>query len=196
MSSPSNELLWAIIGLILTVGGTFVEAFMTNFPWSWTEQGIQIHSLGVTYQIGAVLLTGCLGGKRAGALSQIAYITLGLVWLPVFSSGGGIDYLNEPTFGYIIGFVPGAWFCGILAFRRDKQLEWLTLSCLLGLVIIHSFGIIYLVGLQYFQWLVLDTPLLLIPMILQYSWYPLLGQLVLVCSVAVLAYGLRNILFY
>jgi len=196
VSSPSNELLWAIIGLILTIGGTFVEAFITNFPWSWTEQGIQIHSLGVTYQIGAVLLTACLGGKRAGALSQLAYIILGLTWLPVFSSGGGMDYLTQPTFGYIIGFIPGAWFCGILAFHRDKQLEWLGISCLFGLTIIHSFGIIYLVGLHYFQLLVLETPLLLMPMILQYSWQPLGGQLVLVCAVAVLAYGLRNILFY
>ncbi|AFZ44420.1 BioY protein [Halothece sp. PCC 7418] len=196
MSSPSNELFWTIIGLILTIGGTFVEAFTTNFPWSWTEKGLEIHSLGVTYQIGAVLLTGCLGGKRAGALSQLAYVTLGLVWLPVFGSGGGMDYLTEPTFGYIIGFVPGAWFCGILAFRRDKQLEWLAISCLFGLAIIHSFGIIYLVGLHYFQLFVLDSPLLLFPTILQYSWQPLDGQLALVCAVAVLAYGLRNILFY
>jgi len=196
VSSPSNELLWAIIGLILTIGGTFVEAFMTNFPWSWTEQGIQIHSLGITYQIGAVLLTGCLGGKRAGAFSQLAYVTMGLFWQPVFSNGGGLEYLLEPTFGYILGFIPGAWFCGVLAFRRDKQLEWLAMSCLFGLAIIHSFGIVYLMGLHYVKLFILDAPLLLWPTIAQYSWQPLGGQLVLVCAVAVLASGLRNILFY
>lgn len=196
MSSPTNELLWTIIGLILTIGGTFVEAFMTNFPWSWNEQGLEIHSLGVTYQIGAVLLTGCLGGKRAGLLSQLAYVTLGLVWLPVFTRGGGLDYLAEPTFGYIIGFIPGAWFCGILAFRRDKQLEWLAFSCLLGLIIIHGIGILYLVGLHYFNLILFDALLPLLPSIIQYSWQPLGGQLILVCAVAVVAYGLRNILFY
>lgn len=196
MSSPTNELLWAIIGLILTIAGTFVEAFTTNFPWSWTEHGIEIHSLGVTCQIGAVLLTACLGGKRAGVLSQLAYVGLGLAWLPVFSRGGGISYLAEPTFGYIMGFVPGAWLCGILAFRREKQLEWLALSSLLGLVIIHGVGIVYLVGLHYFNLMVFDALLPLLPTIIQYSWQPLGGQLVLVCAVAVLAYGLRNILFY
>ncbi len=196
MSSPTNELLWTIIGLILTIGGTFVEAFMTNFPWSWNEQGLEIHSLGVTYQIGAVLLTGCLGGKRAGFLSQLAYVTLGLIWLPVFTRGGGLDYLSQPTFGYLIGFIPGAWVCGVLAFRYERQLEWLTLSCLFGLAIIHSMGIIYLVGLHYFNLMAFDALLPLVPNILQYSWQPLGGQLVLVCAVAVLAYGLRNILFY
>ena len=196
MSSPNHELLWTIIGLILTIGGTFVEAFMTNFPWSWSEEGLKIHSLGITFQIAAVLLTACLGGKRAGFLSQLAYVTLGLVWLPVFSRGGGMGYLTEPSFGYIIGFVPAAWFCGILAFRHQKQLEWLALSCLLGLMIIHGMGIIYLVGLHYFNLMVFDALLPLFPNIIQYSWQPLSAQLVLVCAVAVLAYGLRNILFY
>lgn len=196
MSSPTNELLWTLIGLILTIGGTFVEAFMTNFPWSWTEQGIEIHSLGVTCQIAAVLLTGCLGGKRAGALSQLAYVILGLVWLPVFSRGGGMGYLSEPTFGYILGFVPGAWLCGFLAFRREKQLEWLAFSCLLGLLIIHSVGIVYVVGLHYVNLMIFESLLPLLPTIVQLSLQPLGGQLVLVCAVAVLAYGLRNILFY
>lgn len=196
MSSPSYELLWTIIGLILTIAGTFVEAFTTNFPWSWTEQGIEIHSLGVTYQIGAVLLTGCLGGKRAGALSQLAYLMIGLAWLPVFSRGGGITYLAEPTFGYLVGFIPGAWFCGVLAFRRDKQLEWLALSCLLGLLVIHTVGIVYVVGLHYFNLIAFDTLLPLGSTLIEYSWQPLPGQLVLVCAVTVFAYGLRNILFY
>lgn len=196
MSSPSHELLWTIIGLILTIGGTFVEAYTMNSPWSLIEHGLEIHSLGVTYQIGAVLLTGCLGGKRAGVLSQLAYVSLGLAWLPVFSQGGGMGYLTEPTFGYIVGFIPGAWLCGVLAFRRDKQLEWLALSCLLGLAIIHSMGIVYLVALHYINIIIFDALLPLLPTIIEYSWQPLRGQLALVCAVAVLAYGLRNILFY
>lgn len=196
MSSPNNELLWTIIGFILTVGGTFIEAFITNFPWSWMEKGIQAHSLGITFQVAAVLLTACLGGKRAGALSQLAYLTLGLTWLPVFSHGGGFDYLTEPTFGYLIGFIPGAWYCGVVAFRQEKQLEWLGLSCLLGLIIIHTVGIMYLVGLHYFHLVILEITRPLLPAIFEYSWQPLPSQLALVCAVAVVAYGFRSILFY
>lgn len=196
MSSPNNELLWTVIGFILTIGGTFVEAFMTNFPWAWMEEGIKAHSLGVTFQVAAVLFTACLGGKRAGALSQLAYVTLGLAWLPIFSQGGGLDYLTQPTFGYIIGFIPGAWYCGVVAFRQERQLEWLGLSCLLGLLIIHTIGIIYLVGLHYFNLIILEVTMPLLPAILEYSWQPLGSQLALVCAVAVSAYGLRNLLFY
>ena len=87
----------------------------TNPPWTWSENGIQFGSLGIYCQVGAVLLTGCLGGKNAGILSQIAYIFVGLFWLPVFTQGGKLSYLMEPTFGYILGFVPAAGGCGWLA---------------------------------------------------------------------------------
>ncbi len=81
--SASNQLLWSLIGLLLTISGTFVEVYVTSSPWNWSHDGIQTLSLGVTYQIGAVLLVGCLGGRNAGALSQIAYLVLGLTWFPI-----------------------------------------------------------------------------------------------------------------
>jgi biotin transport system substrate-specific component len=196
--SAPNELLWALIGLLLTIFSTFVEAFSTNPPWNWGEQGIHAQSLGVTYQVGAILLTGCLGGKNAGALSQIAYVILGLTWLPVFGSGGGWDYWKEPSFGYILGFIPGAWLCGWLAFRTRLKLESLGFSGLGGLLVIHLCGLIYLVGLTYFH--PADNPILtwgnLPQMVLHYSLAPFPGQLVIICAVAIIAFIIRKLLFY
>jgi len=196
VSSPKNELLWTIIGAILTIAGTFIPAFTINVPWAWREQGIQICSLEVTWQIGAVLLTACLGGKRAGALSQIIYLALGLFYWPVFSQGGGLDYVLEPSFGYLVGFIPGAWYCGRLAFAQPRQLEWLALSGLAGLGIIHGMGVIYLVGLHVVNQIVNHELNSSVALIMTYSWEILPAQLVLVCAVSVLAYGLRAILFY
>jgi biotin transport system substrate-specific component len=192
-----NELLWALVGLLLTIFSTFFAASTTNAPWNWAAQGVQSRPLGVTLQIGAVLLTGCLGGKNAGALSQIAYVILGLFWLPVFAHGGGLSYLQEPTFGYILGFIPGAWLCGFLAFRSRRKLETLALSALAGLLAIHLCGLVYLVGLAYaspagsqISWETLPQA------IVNYSLAPLPGQLVIVCAAAALAFIIRQILFY
>ncbi len=193
MSAP-NELLWALIGLLLTIGGTFVEAFVTNPPWDWSAKGINTVSLGVTYQIGAVLLAGCLGGKNAGALSQIAYIVLGLN-LPVFTQGGGLSYLKEPTFGYLLGFIAGAWVCGFLAFRMPPRLESLAFSCICGLLTIHVYGLGYLIIFHAINLTVIGG-LPLMEAILKYSIYPLPGQLVVVCAVTVLAFALRQLMFY
>jgi biotin transport system substrate-specific component len=192
-----NELLWSLIGLFLTILGTFVQAAMTNFPWNWGNQGIQPQPLGVTYQIGAVLLTGCLGGKNAGALSQIAYIVLGLTWLPVFAHGGGMGYLKEPTFGYILGFIPGAWLCGFFAFRVRMRLESLAFSAFCGLGVIHLCGLLYLIGLSSVNPAGSSISLSNLPQsIINYSLLPIPGQLVIVCTVSLIAFVIRHLLFY
>ena len=193
MSAP-NELLWALIGLLLTIGGTFLEAFVTNAPWDWSGKGVHTVSLGVTYQIGAVLLAGCLGGKNAGALSQIAYVVLGLN-LPVFTQGGGISYLKEPSFGYLLGFIAGAWVCGYLAFRMPPRVESLAFSCICGLLTIHAYGVGYLIIFNTINLKAIGG-LSLMQAILKYSIYPLPGQLVVVCAVTVLAFALRQLMFY
>ena len=59
-----TEVLWALSGLILTIAGNWLEAFITNAPWFWGPMGIHISSLGVNCQVGAVLLTGCMGGEE------------------------------------------------------------------------------------------------------------------------------------
>ncbi|WP_204103063.1 MULTISPECIES: biotin transporter BioY [Spirulina sp. CCY15215] len=192
------KLLWAVVGLFLTIGGTFMEPSTTTLPWNWaSESGVQTYALGVTFQVGAVLLVGCLGGKQSGALSQIIYILLGL-FLPrfrIFTHGGGLDYIIEPTFGYLLGFIPGAWICGSLAFRTKPTLEALAFSCFCGLFTIHLLGIIYLIGLHLFGFID-EGFIALLQDILQYSLRPLFGQSTIVCGVSVLAFALRRIMFY
>jgi len=193
---PAAEILWALIGLILTIGGTLLEAFVPSPPWSWIQQGtVEAYSLGVTCQIGAVLLVGCLGGRNAAAISQVAYLLLGLSWFNVFTEGGGIDYVLNPRFGYLLGFIPGAWICGFLAFRLPVKLEYLALSCLAGLLSIHAVGMSYLAIANSFSWSVVGATSL--PQsLLTYSLAPLPGQLAVICAVAVVSFTLRHVMFY
>ena len=200
--SATNELLWALIGLLLTIFGTFMEVFIADPistpPWQWTEQAISVHSLGISYQIGAVLITGCLGGKNAGAISQIAYLILGLYFLPVFAKGGELDYIQEPTFGYILGFIPGAWLCGWLAFRRKAKIEYLVFSSVVGLIAIHLVGMVYLVGLSLLNFIRNGIEPLgyLRETIMVYSIANFPAQLILVCLVSAIAYLIRIVLVY
>lgn len=193
--STYTELLWAFIGLLLTIGSTFLEAFVAMPTLSWGPHGFQTYSLGVTYQVGAVLLVGCLGGRNAAALSQLAYLLLGLTWFPVFAQGGGIGYLSKPSFGYLLGFVPGAWLCGYLAFKAAPRLESLALSCLWGLLAIHLIGISYLTLASTLGWIDLGG-MTLTEAIVRYSLSPLPGHLAIVCAVTVLAFTLRHLMFY
>jgi biotin transport system substrate-specific component len=118
--------------------------------------------------------------------------------MPVFAQGGGLSYVREPSFGYLLGFVPGAWVCGWWVFRQLPKLENFAIASLMGLGIIHAVGIFYLLGLTFFK---LGSASLvnsqnLLTNLSHYSLVPLPGQLVVVCVVAVLTGTLRRLLFY
>lgn len=202
MFSPA-ELLWSFIGLILTIGSTWLEAFAFDLPlaawWSGSGGSVEPYALGVTYQVGAAFFTGCMGGKNAAALSQIAYITLGIVLferfgLEVFTEGAGVSYLQEPSFGYLLGFVPAGWVCGAIAFRQKSPLERLAFGAICGLVVVHLCGLSYLVLGHLFRWLP-ATPSLGAS-ILDYSVAQIPGQLMVSCAIALIAFGMRKALFY
>jgi biotin transport system substrate-specific component len=177
---------------MLTIGGAFIKASIAGVPIEWTSP----HSLGVNWQIGAMLFVGCMGGRNAAAISQIAYIFLGLTWFPIFTYGGGYRYLFEPTFGYLLGFVPGAWVCGVLALKFPKRLELLALSCLAGLLTVHLTGISYLIVNHFVDNENSGTLSSLLIDLLNYSIIPIPGQLAVVCAVSLVAYILRSIMLY
>jgi biotin transport system substrate-specific component len=189
-------LLWAAIGLILTIGGTFVPAHTIAAPWSWIGNGFGVHTLtlGVSYQIGAVLFIACVGGKNAALLSQIAYVSLGLAGLPIFDRGGGLSYLQQPNFGYLLGFIFGAWLCGWLAFQTLVRFSTLIASCFAGLIVIHLFGIGYLTAM-YFITGVGEGVDSLTQAIAFYSFSHLPGQLAVVCATSLLAFMMRKLMF-
>jgi len=188
-------LMWAIVGLFLTIGASFLPAYVTSSPWQWVSAGVTAYPLGFKSQVGAVLLVSCLGGRTAGVLAQVAYLLLGLLWLKVFNDGGGIEYLQKPAFGYLLAFIPGAWVCGQLAFRRSTRLEYLGLSCLCGLVTIHFFGITYLILFKLIDLLELNN-FKLLESIANYSIYPMISQLLMGCTAASIAFVVRKIMFY
>ena len=186
---------WAFIGLLLTIGGNFLHASIVGVPWSWTSQDVPAHFMGVNYQIGAVLFVGCMGGRNAGVISQMAYVLLGLAGFPFFVQGGGLGYMQQPMFGYLLGFLPGAWLCGYLAFRSQPRLEWLTLCALSGLAVIHAIGASYLWAIYALN--IADVNKMTLNVALTaYSLNLLPGQLAVVCAVSVLAFIMRKVLFY
>jgi biotin transport system substrate-specific component len=192
-------LMWTIVGLFLTIGANFLPVYVISAPWQWSSAGATAYPLGFKCQIGAVLAIGCLGGRTAGVLTQVAYLLLGLFWLKVFNDGGGIEYLRKPTFGYLLAFVPGAWVCGQLAFKRYSssklQLEHLGMSCLCGLITIHFFGISYLCLFKLIDFLN-SGEFKLIETIANYSIYPFPSQIVLGCAATLIAFIVRRLMFY
>lgn len=141
----------------------------------------------ITLQSGVVLLCGILLGPKRGSICVAVYVLLGLCGMPVFAMGGGLGYVLQPTFGYLIGFIMGAFVTGYFTWRYQVKhaiidTKQLFLFALLGLVVIYAVGMVYCYVISVF---VLGTSLAFWPFFISCVILPLPGDLML-CFLAAL----------
>lgn len=94
----------------------------------------------LTLQTFIVAMTGFSSGAKPGTAAVGAYIAVGAVGVPVFSSfQGGLGALFGPTGGFIFGFTALAFFCGI----KTEKIILRIVYALSGLIICHICGILW-----------------------------------------------------
>lgn len=95
-------------------------------------------------QIPVILFIAALIGKRFGIASVVIYILLGLTVFPIFALGGGITYLFQYSFGYIIAYIPAIF---VTAFILQNQFTYgrIAKATFFGVLTIHIIGIFYLI---------------------------------------------------
>lgn len=98
-----------------------------------------------TLQLFFSCMAGLLLGPAWGAASQALYVLLGLAGVPIFTEGGGLMYLAKPTFGFLLGLIPMAFFVGLAARRlRLPLFPRLLLAGLIALVVLYAVALPYL----------------------------------------------------
>jgi len=97
----------------------------------------------ITLQTLFVALSAGLLGGRLGAASQLVYLLLGIIGLPVFAGGkGGIGVLFGPTGGYLIGFLVGAYVIGKIVEVKERPGVYLIAGAIaIGYIVIYMLGV-------------------------------------------------------
>lgn len=99
----------------------------------------------------AVLLSGILLGGRLGALSQLIYVLLGSVGVPVFAGWtGGIGITLGITGGYIIGYIPMALVAGLLYYRFGRNSSGVRKYITMFVSMFLATAVLYLIGTAWF----------------------------------------------
>jgi len=132
------QVLWICGFALLTAVGAQIE--IPNQPVPYTLQTF------------FVLLSGALLGKRNGALSQLLYVLLGIIGIPVFAGWGfGLARLLGPTGGYLLSFPIAAFVVGYLI-HQHKSFLWYLISISVGLLIVFSLGTVQLYFVYSHNW--------------------------------------------
>lgn len=131
MKKKTTDIVMVSLFAALTAVGAFIKIPIPNVP--------------LTLQTLMVMFAGLILGSRMGALSQLLYLTIGLLGLPIFAQGGGPGYILQPSFGFLLGFIAGAYVIGKIVEREERLSFPRTLAALLlGQAVIYLFGIAYL----------------------------------------------------
>lgn len=131
---------------ILSTRSLVEMAFLASLTAAGGMIRVPIPPVPITLQTLFVYIAGGLLGSRRGAFSQLLFLGVGLSGIPVFSMGGGLGYVFQPTFGYVLSFPLGAWVVGRISERGGEGGGWCRLlsAHAAGLVTIHAAGVAYL----------------------------------------------------
>lgn len=129
MKTDTRSMILAALFAALAAVGAFIQ-----IPLGFTS---------ITLQVMFACLAGVLLGPRWGAVSQAAYVALGLAGLPVFTRGGGPGYLVQPSMGFLLGLIALAWVAGMLT-RTDRRPLRVVLACVAGDLAMYAIAIPYM----------------------------------------------------
>ncbi len=129
MKLSTRSLVLTPLFSALTIAGAFVRIPFPLAP--------------LTLQTLFAMMAGFILGPKAGALSQLLYIIIGLAGVPVFAYGGGIGYLLNPTFGFLLGFIPLAYVSGMM-YQKKKTMQNAVTGGILGTLLLYALGLPYL----------------------------------------------------
>ncbi|MEC9492971.1 biotin transporter BioY [Flexistipes sp.] len=178
MKIESREKRVAYAGMIVALMA--VSAFMK----------IPLPTVPITFQPLVVMLVPMVFGVSVSFIGMFLYLLLGLIGLPIFAHGGGIAYVLNPTFGYLVGFVVSSVVIGYISDKAENIKGFIS-GGLLGLIIIYFLGVCYLfININYIQ----DKPMSMMTALKIGFFIPIWLDLVKLVVAAFIAGKVRKII--
>lgn len=91
-----------------------------------------------------VFLAGLLLKPTLAFISVALYVVIGLLGLPIFAGfNGGVSYIFSPSFGFLLGFIIGAFVISKLTYG-EKDFKKIIISLLIGEFCFYIVGLPYM----------------------------------------------------
>lgn len=125
----------------MTVRQLILAALFAALTAVCSQIAIPVGPIPINLALFAVYLAGGILGWKYGLLSQLCFILMGAVGLPVFAGfKGGFQVLAGPTGGYLLGYLFAALLVGLLVEKLGAKYWVCVVSALCGLTACYLFG--------------------------------------------------------
>jgi len=98
-----------------------------------------------------MLMSALLLGPVGGSLSVVIYLLIGLIGLPAFAGGSGPAVFAGPTGGFLIGYIPAAFLCGLIS-ADNSSLTGQRVSFRDIAAVFTGSLLLYAVGVPWLKW--------------------------------------------
>jgi biotin transport system substrate-specific component len=134
-------------------------------------------------------MAGFLLGEKLGSISVLVYILIGLLGVPVFAAGGGLTYIFRPGFGFLLGFIPAAYFIGLLSrkMKCNSALKMIVPAAV-GEIVYYTVGAVYFYMIKNFY---VGVPVAWSVVIVDYCLITVLPDFLLCVFAAVFCHKLK-----
>lgn len=146
-----NGLLVSLLAVILLISTGFVMVQLPSPPGWFAPEPKPLMSY--TFQLPVALFLGTLLGPFMGPMVIALFLAVGLLVFPIFANGGGLQYISQPGFGYLLGVFLMAYPLSKRfhkAFQKQDNASRslkILVQALAAVLMVHLIGIFYLVGL-------------------------------------------------
>lgn len=190
------------IGTLVVCGLCFLILIIATFtqfnfahPWSKFVPGEGIVSFikNVSYSplLPAMIFIIYILGKSYSILLFIAYLIVGFFVWPIFVFGGGIDYLQNYLFGYMLGFIFAIIISGFIL-SISQNIKFRILAAIFGVLAIHICGFLYCIILAIFKIISFG---LVIPILTEISLGNILYDIIFSILIISIAPYIKNVLW-
>ncbi|MDE6138633.1 MAG: biotin transporter BioY [Candidatus Gastranaerophilales bacterium] len=148
---PLINLVAIFFCTILIIGSTFINLDIKHYiipSYIFSNKHLTtedfIYSFFLIPQIPVIMFVCSVLGRKLALTSVLFYLIIGLFFAPVFGLGGGIRYIAQYGFGYILAYIPAVLLAGRFLNKRYSFADMIK-ATISGVLTIHIIGILYMI---------------------------------------------------
>lgn len=179
---------------LIMIVATFTQI---NFAHPWMKlvpmEGFVAFSKQVSYSplLPAMIFIIYILGKSYSILTFSLYLLIGFFIWPIFVFGGGLDYLQNYLFGYMLGFFFAITIISYIL-KISRNVLYRIFAAIFGVLAIHISGLFYCILLAIFRVISFG---LVIPILTEISLGNILYDIIFSILIILIAPYIKNILW-